>query len=459
MYINVIFTMATTADGTQDEYFKALQAKCFNLSVTLGPFPLNVRGVHLEVLHSLEVAESRPCHNNSTKQVILTTSIKGISSNCRLRDILTLLYEGTAALSRQRDPDKIETDISLQRVLTGAIIPAQADSHDRLQSAKCILVWMGNTRHLDILHLPYLNPLRALGSIGDKWELIPDNLPGLVSVYRAAAVAGPANTFIRDKHENVYPELNGRDEASFQPSLHPALPTPVQLPTANPNPQTTHRTTYTTANLRLQSAHNTIIMPSASTTPLITPFTQQTLLLPVTTMVRGSRGPTTHPTSSRSDREISVTQRERNVLPQPNTYIDQVAAQPRATEQTLVLLMQQLMTSDAARARTAMIDRHQAKVDRHDALMATLAARDWTLLDTEFNIDQMDTLLQTELESHQAGCTEFHMYASRKAAIDQQRSRLRTNRVAYAEDIARANRLRPPDLEDPESVGAGTDVG
>ena len=68
-------------------------------------------------------------------------------------------------------------------------------------------------------------------------------------------------------------------------------------------------------------------------------------------------------------------------------------------------------------------------------------------------------LLQTELESHQARGTEFHMYASRKAANDQQRCRLRTNRVVYADDIARANRRRPPDPEDPESVGAVTDVG
>ena len=35
---------------------------------------------------------------------------------------------------------------------------------------------------------------------------------------------------------------------------------------------------------------------------------------------------------------------------------------------------------------------------------------------------------------------------------------LRCNRVSYAADLARAHRLRPPDTEDPESVGAVLDV-
>ena len=187
MYINVIFTKSGSADGSQDEYYKALQARFFNLPTTLGPFPLNVRGVHLEVLHSLEVSENRPWHNNSTKQMILTTAIKGIASNCRLRDLLTLIYEQAT-----------DTDTSLRRVLTGAIMPAQVDNYDRLQPAVCVLVWEGNTRHLGIEQLAYLNPLRAAGPIGDKWDLTADTLPGLVSVYRAASVAGPADMFIRD---------------------------------------------------------------------------------------------------------------------------------------------------------------------------------------------------------------------------------------------------------------------
>ena len=32
-------------------------------------------------------------------------------------------------------------------------------------------------------------------------------------------------------------------------------------------------------------------------------------------------------------------------------------------------------------------------------------------------------------------------------------------RIAYTADLAHANRLHPPDLVDPESVGAASDVG
>ena len=104
-------------------------------------------------------------------------------------------------------------------------------------------------------------------------------------------------------------------------------------------------------------------------------------------------------------------------------------------------------------------DRLQSKLDRHEARMATLAARDCALLDMEIAIDQMDFLLQTEVEAHQFADTVFHIHSARKLAIDQQRSRLRSNRIAYATDLAHANRLHPPDLEDPESVGAVSDVG
>ena len=86
----------------------------------------------------------------------------------------------------------------------------------------------------------------------------------------------------------------------------------------------------------------------------------------------------------------------------PNVPTDQLAMRPTAIEQTLVLLMQQLKTSDETRTRETRNDRNQAKLDRHEARMATLATRDCALLDTEFAIDQMDVLLQTEIEAHQA---------------------------------------------------------
>ena len=337
----------------------------------------------------------------------------------------------------------------------GAIIPQQLDSEGSLTPAICILVWNDTNHQFSDADFDLLTPLRAQGEAGALFTWSLSSLPGLLSVMRAAEVAGPPPSDLVVTHERIYSEMNVTYDKSFPPQ---SLPDEVNLMPVdsamdipdNPSSNTTPSyTVYTSPSTRVSdfSSHSSqdarSLRPGRGHTQLTTSKAPPTLNRAVfaqtavepRTVLRSYADPPRRQQAMAPPKLLTTAfPNIPTSVPVPVPTSESVIVRP--PEQSLMEMISNLLLQS------------QATLSRQQQ-MFHFQSRESALLNTLFLLELDENTLFCQLELITDGAAA-HLDVE-QASLLRRRQRYEQQRYEYDKEYST---FSAPTLQDPDGVGA-----